>query len=166
MLKTFTEIVNIVGVAGVLVVLFYLLSILKKSLDDKASHTTGTEHQVYQTASNSVGLLQNIIKFSVARVDGDPTPSNEKKEEAIREAQKYADEHNINVPVNLLSGMVESAVNDLRAKQGLPLPSANTTVQPAQTPENNLADNNDQKQPVYVSDTNNLKQSEPINPDL
>ncbi|WP_220751661.1 hypothetical protein [Apilactobacillus xinyiensis] len=166
MLKLITDTINIIGVTGFLVFGYCLLNLLKKQLDSKASHTTGNEHQVYQTASNSIGVLQNVIKCFVANVDNDPVPSNEKKEQAIREGQQFADQHNMNVSVRLLSGMVESAVNELRYKQGLPLPRVdNGTGKPAEQVQEVKTDQATTEQPEYVGD-NVGQQKEPFNPNL
>lgn len=112
--------INYIGVPAIIVAIVYGASILKNKANQQATDApTKKERALWKDSANALEMLETIGKNYVAGLDKVDAPNSEKRKQAQVQLQAYADEHHIPVDTAYIQGLVESKVNDLRAKQGM-----------------------------------------------
>lgn len=112
--------INYIGVPAIIVAIVYGASILKNKANQQATDApTKKERALWKDSANALEMLETIGKNYVAGLDKVDAPNSEKRKQAQVQLQAYADQHHIPVDTDYIQGLIESKVNDLRAKQGM-----------------------------------------------
>ena len=112
--------INYIGVPAIIVAIVYGASILKNKANQQASDApTKKERALWKDSANALEMLETIGKNYVAGLDKTQATNSEKQKAATAQLQLFADNHSIPVSTEYLHGIIESKVNDLRAKQGI-----------------------------------------------
>lgn len=116
----YSALINYLGVPAIIVIVVCVASLLKNRANEE-SNTAATkkERQLWRDTANALGMLETIGKNYVAGLDKTQATNSEKQKAATAQLQLFADNHNIPVSTEYLHGIIESKVNDLRAKQGI-----------------------------------------------
>lgn len=114
------DLINYVGASALLIVAIAVVDYAKNYVTAKISSApTAKQRKMWTASADALSALDMIGKSAVAYLDKQSAPSNsEKQAYAQAKLQAYADKHNIPVSAEYLHGIIESQVNDLRAKQG------------------------------------------------
>ncbi|UQS85829.1 phage holin (plasmid) [Apilactobacillus apisilvae] len=150
------DIITTVGVAGLLVILGFLARLASRYLKAKADSTENLKqkHEL-EMASEGLNFLSNAAGSYVTYLDKFQAGGQDKKAKAIGHLTEVANNHGLNVTPATMDGMVEQALNNLRVKQGLPVPDGTKPVE-QKASENNNAD--------FMNPDNNGGQHEPLKP--
>lgn len=113
------DLINYIGASAIVIIAVALIGYAKDFVSAKIkSAPTAKERKLWSASESALSALDMIGKNAVAYLDKQDAPSNsEKQAYAQAKLQAYANKHNIPVSTEYLHGIIESQVNDLRAKQ-------------------------------------------------
>lgn len=119
-MQIINELYNAVGTVAVFTIIYFVIKQLRsKTQEESTVAPTAKQRKLWSDASNALEVLETVAKNYVAGLDKVDAPNSEKRKQAQVQLQAYADEHHIPVDTAYIQGLVESKVNDLRAKQGM-----------------------------------------------
>lgn len=119
-MQIINELYNAIGTVAVFTVIYFVIKQLRsKAQEESTVAPTAKQRKLWSDASNALEVLETVAKNYVAGLDKVDAPNSEKRKQAQVQLQAYADEHHIPVDTAYIQGLVESKVNDLRAKQGM-----------------------------------------------
>ena len=119
-MQIFNDLYNAIGTVAVFTIIYFVIKQLRsKAQEESTVAPTAKQRKLWSDASNALEVLETVAKNYVAGLDKVDAPNSEKRKQAQVQLQAYADEHHIPVDTAYIQGLVESKVNDLRAKQGM-----------------------------------------------
>jgi LL-H family phage holin len=168
MLKVITDTVTVIGMAGLVAIFAYLTKLASGYVKSKADTTKDVQKKnELEKVSNGLRLLSQVATSQVTYLDRFQDGGQSKKAAAISHLTEVANKHGLNISASTMDGMVENALNSLRAKQGLPLPNVVESTDPVKSPSNpvkNIVNSQPNDSADYVGDVVEQKQSKPFAP--
>lgn len=114
------------GTVAIGFLIYMALGKAKKETSDMANKETNpTKKVILQDSSVVFSTLESLAKVYVAGLDNSSAPNVEKQAAATQKLQAFVNSKGLNVSVPYLRNLVDSQVNDLRAKQGMAQQSSN-----------------------------------------